>query len=104
MIAEGPVDAVIRALTSGVRLRIRVLSAEDTPAIVTLLAADPQCENVVTEGDRSVVALYRGGDDEQAALLARTMATGVRLTGFGVEGNTLEDIFLQITELSEVSE
>jgi ABC-2 type transport system ATP-binding protein len=104
MIAEGPVDAVIRALTSGARLRIRVLSAQDAAAIVTLLATDPQCENVVAEGDRSVVALYRGDDDELAALLARTVATGVRLTGFGVEGNTLEDIFLQITELSEVSE
>jgi hypothetical protein len=28
---------------------------------------------------------------------------GVRLTGFGLEGNTLEDIFLQITDLGEES-
>jgi ABC-2 type transport system ATP-binding protein len=104
LIAEGSVDAVIGALTSGARLRIRVLSAQDTIAIVTLLEADPRCENVVVDGERSVIALYSGGDDELAALLARTVATGVRLTGFGVEGNTLEDIFLQITELSEVSE
>ncbi len=104
MIAEGSVDAVIGALTSGARLRIRVLSAQDTAAMVTLLEADPLCENVVADGDRSVIALYRGGDDELAALLVQAVSTGVQLTGFGVEGNTLEDVFLQITELSEVRE
>ena len=104
MIAEGSVDAVIGALTSGARLRIRVLSARDTAAMVSLLEADPQCENVVADGDRSVIALYRGGDAELASLLAQAVSTGVQLTGFGVEGNTLEDVFLQITELSEVRE
>lgn len=104
MIAEGLVDTVISALTSGSRLRIRVLSARDTAAMVSLLEAEPRCENVAADGDRSVIALYHGGDDELAMLLARAVGTGVQLTGFGLEGNTLEDVFLQITELSEVRE
>jgi ABC-2 type transport system ATP-binding protein len=104
MIAEGPVDAVISALTTGARLRVRLLSAEQVAVVMGLLEADPQCEKVEADGDRSVVTLFRGDDDDLAALLARTMNSGVQLTGFGVEGNTLEDIFLQITELSEEGE
>jgi ABC-2 type transport system ATP-binding protein len=104
MIAEGPVDAVISALTTGARLRVRLLSAEQVPVVMGLLEVDPQCEKVEADGDRSVVTLFRGDDDDLAALLARTISSGVQLTGFGVEGNTLEDIFLQITELSEEGE
>jgi ABC-2 type transport system ATP-binding protein len=104
MIAEGPVDAVINALTTGARLRVRVLSAEQVAVVMGLREADSQCEKVEADGDRSVVTLFRGDDDDLAALLARTMNSGVQLTGFGVEGNTLEDIFLQITELSEEDE
>jgi ABC-2 type transport system ATP-binding protein len=104
MIAEGPVDAVISALTTGARLRVRVLSAEHVAEVTKILEEDPQCENVEADGDRSVVTLFRGGDDELAALLVRTQGSGVQLTGFGVEGNTLEDIFLQITELNEAGE
>lgn len=104
MIAEGTVEAVIGALTTGARLRVRVLSAEQVGAVVKVLEADPQCEGVEADGERSVVTLFRGGDDELAALLVRLLGGGVQLTGFGVEGNTLEDIFLQITELNEASE
>jgi len=104
MIAEGPVDAVISALTTGARLRVRLLSAEQVAVVMGVLEADPHCEKVEADGDRSVITLFRGDDDDLAALLVRTMSSGVQLTGFGVEGNTLEDIFLQITELSEEDE
>ncbi|HEX6508471.1 MAG TPA: ABC transporter ATP-binding protein [Chloroflexota bacterium] len=104
LIAEGSVDTVIETLTSGARLRVRVLAPEQLGAAVGLLESNPSCSQVEADGNRSVIAVFSGSDDELAALMAEVLGAGIRLTGFGVEGNTLEDVFLQITELSEDGE
>jgi ABC-2 type transport system ATP-binding protein len=101
MIAEGPVDAVIGALSTGTRLRIRVLSPGSTESATQVLANSPLCEEVELEGDRSLLAGFSGGEEDLASLLSQLVAAGIPVTGFALEGGTLEDIFLQITELGE---
>jgi ABC-2 type transport system ATP-binding protein len=103
MIAEGAVDDVIGALTSGRRLRVRVLVPQGLAEALRLLQADPRCSEVEADGERSAVALFSGTDEDLSAVMTTMVQAGVRLTGFGLEGNTLEDIFLQITDLGEES-
>lgn len=104
MIAEGPVESVIGSLSTGAHLRVRVLLAGQVAEVARILEADPECENLEPDGDRAVVATFHGRDEDLAALLVRLQGAGVQLTGFGVEENTLEDVFLQITELNEAGE
>lgn len=101
LIAEGPVDAVISALSHGPRLRVRTLRSEHVDTLFGLLRAHPQCDEIDLEDERTISLTFGGTDEELATLMAGIVASGILLTEFAVEGGTLEDVFLQITELSE---
>jgi ABC-2 type transport system ATP-binding protein len=105
LLAEGPVDAVIATLSSAARLRVRLLDAEHRETAARLLEAHPACQDVEAAGDPHVlVARFTGSEEDLAALLAQLVTAGVPVTGFTREGGTLEDIFLQITELEGAAE
>ena len=101
LLAEGPVDEVIATLAASSRLRIRLLDGSHVPAAAQLLAGDPAVGQIETDGDGSLRLDFSGDDHALVALLADLVRAGVPVTGFGREGGTLEDVFLQITELSE---
>ena len=100
IIAEGPVDEVIAALTRGPRLRIHLLDPGQAAAVLEFLERHPSCESA--EDDSGViVAEFVGSEDDLARLLADLVGRGVRMTSFVREGGSLEDVFLALTELGE---
>jgi ABC-2 type transport system ATP-binding protein len=102
LIAEGPVDAVITALSPSSHLRVRLLDSSDLDTVIKLLSASSSCTMVEADDDRSVVADFEGSESDLATLLAQIVAAGVPVTDFARESGTLEDIFLHVTGLSEV--
>lgn len=99
VIAEGPVDAVISSLTTGPELRISVLHARDLDRVTAFL--DEGFAGPERLGDRSVRIPYSDTDEVLSRLLATIVSEGIPLTSFHVERASLEDVFLQITELGE---
>jgi ABC-2 type transport system ATP-binding protein len=101
MIAEGPVDGVIGALTSGATLRVQVLDPEAVEPVAALLSSYDVCDEVEVDGARSLSAAFRGGDGDLSALLQRLVGAGLPVTGFVLDRGSLEDVFLQITDPEE---
>jgi ABC-2 type transport system ATP-binding protein len=101
IIAEGPVDAVIAALSPGPRLRVRLLGAEAADLAQTVLAGDSRCAALEREDELTLAGGFTGGDEDLAELLAMLTERNIRVTQFTLEPGTLEDIFLNITELGE---
>jgi ABC-2 type transport system ATP-binding protein len=101
MIAEGPVGGVIAALTSGSTLRLELLSPDGKDAAAEILSSCDSCGEVEVEGARSLSARFEGSDENLSALLQRLVSAGIAVTGFTLDRGSLEDIFLQITDLGE---
>ncbi|PZS10553.1 MAG: ABC transporter ATP-binding protein, partial [Chloroflexi bacterium] len=99
MVAEGPVGAVITALSSGPRLRIRVPHPGEVATALAALDSDPRCDNVELEDDHTVIAAFDGTAEDGAAILAQFTTAGIVVTGFALESGTLEESFLHATEL-----
>jgi ABC-2 type transport system ATP-binding protein len=98
LLAEGTVEEVTQSLAGGGHLRVRVLDDSYLEAAEALLSAHPACSAVEIEGTRALVAAFNGDEDDLAALLSVLVSEHVAVTGYTVEGSSLEDIFLQITE------
>lgn len=101
MIAEGPVDGVVAALTSGATLRVELLDPEGRDGAAMILASWDDCSEVEVEGARSLTAKFDGSEEQLSAVLQRLVTDGVAVTGFTLDRGSLEDIFLQITDLGE---
>lgn len=102
LIAEGPVDRVIGALSHGPRLHIRLLDASYIKEVSAVVAGFTQSDDVQIEGDRVVVTPFTADESDLAALLADLVGRRIPVTGYELQTGTLEDIFLQVTELGEV--
>jgi ABC-2 type transport system ATP-binding protein len=101
MIAEGPVDGVVAALTSGATLRVELLDPDGRETASKILSSSDDCGEVEVEGARSLSARFEGSDEALSALLQRMVSAGIAVTGFTLDRGSLEDIFLQITDLGE---
>jgi ABC-2 type transport system ATP-binding protein len=101
MLAEGPVDSVIATLAARSTLRITVRTPQDLERVLGLLASEAHCEAPEPRGERSAVTEFSGDEDDLAELLRQLVGAGVAVTSFSREGGTLEDIFLELTELGE---
>jgi len=94
MRATGPVQDVIRQLTSGRRLRIMVLGQRDE-AVATLKAL-PSIRTVdMING--AIEAEYEGDDATAASILQALTAAAIRVSGFSQLDGGLEDAFLKAT-------
>ena len=98
--AQGPMDSVRASLTSerGVRMR---LSDQDVDRALALLEADERVSGVAVESGRISFSLEGTGDEASAELLARLVASGVRVAEWRVEEIGLEELFLRITQETE---
>ena len=94
MRATGPVQDVIRELTSGRRLRIMVMGRRDEA--VAILKALPSIRTVdMING--AIEAQYEGDDAMAASILQALTAAGISVSGFSQLEGGLEDAFLKAT-------
>lgn len=92
--ATGPVQDVIRRLTSGRRLRINVLGQrEEAIKLLTSMAAVREVQAV--EG--AIEAQFEGDESAAAAILQAMIGAGVKVSGFSQLDSDLEDAFLKAT-------
>jgi ABC-2 type transport system ATP-binding protein len=94
MRATGPVQEVIRQLTTGRRLRITVLGQKEEAAAV--LKPLPAVHEVVTVNG-TIEAHYDGDDAAAAAILQALIAAGIKVSGFNQLEGGLEDAFMKAT-------
>jgi ABC-2 type transport system ATP-binding protein len=94
MRATGPVQEVIRQLTTGRRLRITVLGQKEEAAAV--LKPLPAVHEVVTVNG-TIEAHYDGDDAAAAAILQALIAAGIKVSGFSQLEGGLEDAFMKAT-------
>jgi ABC-2 type transport system ATP-binding protein len=94
MRATGPVQDVIRQLTTGRRLRITVLGQkEEAAAVLRPLTAIH--EVLMVNG--VIEAAYDGDDDAAAGILQTLTAAGIKVSGFTQLEGGLEDAFMKAT-------
>jgi len=94
MRATGPVQEVIRQLTTGRRLRITVLGQKEEAAAV--LKPLPAVHEVVTVNG-AIEAHYDGDDAAAAGILQALTAAGIKVSGFSQLEGGLEDAFMKAT-------
>jgi len=94
MRATGPVQEVIRQLTTGRRLRITVLGQKEEAAAV--LKPLPAVHEVVTVNG-TIEAQYDGDDAAAAGILQALIAAGIKVSGFSQLEGGLEDAFMKAT-------
>ena len=94
MRATGPVHEVIAQLTSGRRLRIKVLDEKDAALeILTPLEAVRHVETV----NGTIEAEYDGDESTASNILAALIDAGIRVSSFAPVDGGLEDAFLRAT-------
>ena len=100
LLREGPVDTILRSLKGARAVRIGVLG-DLTPA-VEVLARQPGVGDVA-ELDGAVEATFAGDDAATAGLLRALVEAGVPVLHFAPAANSLEEIFMQLTESDDQS-
>jgi ABC-2 type transport system ATP-binding protein len=95
LIVSGDVSAIMRQITGGQLLDVRVLP-EDEEQAVALLQAMPGIRSV-RPTDRELKVEYTGDPDRTYEVLAALVGQGVRVRSFTEEHTDLEDIFMKVT-------
>lgn len=98
LLAAGTVDEVRRQLQGGAALQVRVLSNSEQAA--ELLRQMEGVTNVSHSQVDSRILRVDGeiNEEQQAAMLARLLAEGVQVSSFHLEADSLETLFLRLTE------
>ncbi len=94
-VVAGTIAEIQRSVQHQQAVLLRLLG--EVQAAERFLTTQPDVGEVVVDGDR-VRFTFAGGDEEMAALLARAIGAGLRITEFGRIEADLEDIFLQTTK------
>jgi ABC-2 type transport system ATP-binding protein len=95
LIVSGDVSAIMRQITGGQLLDVRVLP-EDQEQAVALLQSLPGIRSV-RPTDRELKVEYTGDPDRTYEVLAALVGQGVRVRSFTEEHTDLEDIFMKVT-------
>ena len=97
LIAQGSVQAIQAQLQSEKVIKVR--TAGETKMLVPFLENDPFVSQIVEQPEKNTVQfLYRGTDEDQAALLQRAVAQNMPILSFAEEETDLEDVFMEITK------
>ncbi len=98
VLAAGSVPDIERRLRVGSVLRARVLDEDDAiEAARAFFDADPDVAAAAILPDGTVELGFRGDDAGAAALLARAIRAGHRISDFARAASDLEELFLQVT-------
>jgi ABC-2 type transport system ATP-binding protein len=95
MIVSGDVSEIMRQITGGQLLDVRVVP-EDEEQAVALLKALPTVR-AVRPTDRELKVEYTGDPDRTYEVLAALVGQGIRVRTFTEEHTDLEDIFMKVT-------
>lgn len=95
LIVSGDVSEIMRQITGGQLLDVRVMS-EDEERATALLQEHPNVR-AVRRTDRELKVDYTGDPDHTHEVLAMLVAQGVRVRSFTEEHTDLEDIFMKVT-------
>ncbi|MGV3721441.1 MAG: ATP-binding cassette domain-containing protein [Actinomycetota bacterium] len=95
LIVSGDVSEIMRQITGGQLLDVRVLP-EDEERAVALLQELPTVR-AVRRTDRELKVDYTGDPDHTYEVLGALVAQGVRVRSFTEEHTDLEDIFMKVT-------
>jgi len=98
MIVSGGIDGIRARVGSVGQLHVQLAEPDDAAltALETTLSGSALTDHVHREPSGEVRAAFRGDDAEAAALLAQLVGAGVRVAGFHVEKEDIEDIFMKI--------
>jgi ABC-2 type transport system ATP-binding protein len=98
VLAQGRVTDIERRLRFGAVLRVRVLAeGASLSAAVDHFTADPDVASATLLADQTIEIAFRGDDEAAARLLARAVASGLRVVTFARAASDLEELFLQVT-------
>jgi ABC-2 type transport system ATP-binding protein len=98
VLAQGRVTDIERRLRFGAVLRVRVLAeGAALTAAVDHFIADPDVASATLLEDQTIEIAFRGDDEAAARLLARAVASGLRVVTFARAASDLEELFLQVT-------
>jgi ABC-2 type transport system ATP-binding protein len=95
LLAFGPVDQVVKGMSTVRMIRVRVLG--DVNSAADLSRDQTGVLNVETARDGEVRMEFGGDHDEQADLLQKLISAGHRVISFEEEQADLEDVFLKLT-------
>jgi ABC-2 type transport system ATP-binding protein len=95
LLAVGTVDEIRRAGEMQRAVQIRVLA--DVERLCRWLAERGHTANVHREGDR-VEFLHDGDEQTEADMLCDLIGAGFRVVAFGSRAESLEDVFMRVTE------
>ena len=98
VLAAGSVGEIERRLRVGAVLRAHVLGGDEAIAAARgFVAAQPDVAAAAILPDRTLELGFRGDDAGAAALLARAVEAGHRISSFARAASDLEELFLQVT-------
>jgi ABC-2 type transport system ATP-binding protein len=98
LLASGAVEEVRRQLQGSAALLVRVL--REPERAVAILQALPGVQAVQPDPQEARLLRIEGNlsEEQQAAALAQLMAAGIAVSSFHMEADTLEALFLRLTE------
>jgi ABC-2 type transport system ATP-binding protein len=98
VLAQGRVADIEKRLRYGAVLRVRVIGdAEAIEAARDFFATEARVASAAILSDGLIELGFRGDDGESADLLARAVASGIRISSFARAASDLEELFLQVT-------
>lgn len=95
LLAVGSVDQIRAARQSHRTVQARFLG--DATTARHWLLARPELRQVQQEDD-AVTFVHDGQPDDEARLLRAMIESGLQVLAFGCQGQSLEDVFMQVTE------
>lgn len=99
MVVKGAVEEIMSRLNMSNPLVIKVL--EGYEQAVQILKENPLVANV-TRNENSLILSFKGGEKQEAELLASLIQSNVQIASFVRETGNLEEVFMQVTGKKEV--
>jgi|HigsolmetaAR202D_1030399.scaffolds.fasta_scaffold00052_38 ABC-2 type transport system ATP-binding protein len=98
LLAAGTVDDVRRQLQGGAALQVRVLNDSERAAELLRQMEGVTAVNHSPVDSRILRVDGEINEEQQAAMLAQLLAEGVQVSSFHLEADSLETLFLRLTE------
>jgi len=96
LIVAGDVNEIMTEITGGRILEIRVLDGGRQKAMEVMSGLKSVRD--VRESDGMLLADFAGNQEDQCALLAALVKSGVKVVSFAEQATDLEDIFMKVTK------
>jgi len=97
MVVSGEVDEILKAVSKGQLVTVRVPKGE-TGGAITVLNNHPQVLDARPIDDDEVEVHFDGTADDLPVLMQHLLSGGVKVLSFKESVNSLEDIFMKVTK------